>query len=140
MYSTSAQNEAASNTAAKSAGPDDQRPDKEKLERARPKNETAINTGSNDSRPVLPRGSVAAMTTRSVAVQTEDSYCTLCVRHEYQYCDVCVNRSDDNMLDDCFQVSQRLTSDPTTTPQQCHKEIDNAANRADQRSARHTCP
>ena len=59
------------------------------------------------------------------------------VRHEYEYCDVCVNRSDDNMLDDCFQVSQRLTSDPTTTPQQCHKEIDNAANRADQRSARH---
>ena len=41
------------------------------------------------------------------------------------------------MLDVCFQVSQRLTSDLTTTPQQCHKEIDNAANRADQRSARH---
>ena len=60
-----------------------------------------------------------------------------CVRHEYECCDVCVNRSDDNMLDDCFQVSQRLTSDPTTTPQQCHKEIGNAANRADQRSAKH---
>ena len=53
-------------------------------------------------------------------------------RHEYEYCDVCVNRSDDNMLDVCLQVSQQLTSDPTTTPQQCHKEIDNAANRADQ--------
>ena len=59
------------------------------------------------------------------------------VRHEYEYCDVCVNRSDDNMLDDCFQVSQRLTSDPATTHQQCHREIDNAANRADQRSVRH---
>ena len=34
------------------------------------------------------------------------------VRHEYEYSNVCVNRSDDNMLDDCFQVSQRLTSDP----------------------------
>ena len=42
------------------------------------------------------------------------------VRHEYEYCDVCVNRSDDNMLDVCFQESQ-LTSDPTTTPQQCNK-------------------
>ena len=42
------------------------------------------------------------------------------VRHEYEYCDVCVNRSDDNMLDVCFQDSQ-LTSDPTTTPQQCNK-------------------
>ena len=40
------------------------------------------------------------------------------------------------MLDDCFQVSQRLTSDPTTTQQQYHREIDNAADRADQRSAR----
>ena len=58
-------------------------------------------------------------------------------RHEYEHCDVCVNRSDDNVLDDCFQVSQRLTCDPTTTPQLCHREIDNAANRADQRSARH---
>ena len=56
----------------------------------------------------------------------------LSARHEYEYCDVCVNRSDDKMLDVCFQVSQRLTSDPTTTPQQSHKEIDNAANRADQ--------
>ena len=43
-----------------------------------------------------------------------------CVRHEYEYCDVCVNRSDDNMLDVCFQESQ-LTSDPTTSPQQCNK-------------------
>ena len=42
------------------------------------------------------------------------------VRHEYEYCDVCVDRSDDNMLDVCFQDSQ-LTSDPTTTPQQCNK-------------------
>ena len=39
---------------------------------------------------------------------------TLCARHEYEYCDVCVNRSDDSMLYVCFQVSQRLTSDPTT--------------------------
>ena len=53
------------------------------------------------------------------------------VRHEYEYCDVCVNRIDDNVLDVCFQVSERLTSDPTTTPLQCHREIDNAANRAD---------
>ena len=42
------------------------------------------------------------------------------VRHEYEYFDVCVNRSDDNMLDVCFQESQ-LTSDPATTPQQCNK-------------------
>ena len=42
------------------------------------------------------------------------------VRHEYEYCDACVNRSDDNILDVCFQESQ-LTSDPTTTPQQCNK-------------------
>ena len=34
------------------------------------------------------------------------------VRHEYEHCDVFVIRSDDNVLDDCFQVSQRLTSDP----------------------------
>ena len=47
------------------------------------------------------------------------------VQHEYEYCDVCVNRSDDNMPEDNFQVSQRLTSDLTTTPQQCNKEIDN---------------
>ena len=45
---------------------------------------------------------------------------SLRVRHEYEYCDVYVNRSDDNMLDVCFQESQ-LTSDPTTTPQQCNK-------------------
>ena len=37
------------------------------------------------------------------------------------------NRSDDNMLDDNFWVWQRLTSDLTTTPQQCNKEIDNSA-------------
>ena len=37
-----------------------------------------------------------------------------------QYHGLCVNRSDDNMLDVCFQESQ-LTSDPTTTPQQCNK-------------------
>ena len=61
------------------------------------------------------------------------------VRHEYEYCDVCVNRSDDNMLDDNFQVSQRLTSDPTTTPQQCTKEIDNSPNRADL-TISETCP
>ena len=59
------------------------------------------------------------------------------VRHEYEYCDVCVNRSVDIMLDCNFQVLQRLTSDLTPTPQQCDKEIDNSANRADQRSARH---
>ena len=58
------------------------------------------------------------------------------VRHEYKYC---VNRSDDNMLDDKFQVSQRLTSDPTTTPQQCTTEIDNSANRADW-TISETCP
>ena len=46
-------------------------------------------------------------------------------------------RSDDNTPDHNFQVSQRLTSDLTTTPQQCDKEIDNSANRADQQSARH---
>ena len=42
------------------------------------------------------------------------------VRHEYEYCDVYVNRSDDNMLDVSFQDSQ-LTSNPTTTPQQCNE-------------------
>ena len=41
------------------------------------------------------------------------------------------------MLDDHFQVLQRLTSDLTPTPQQCDKEIDNTTNRVDQRSARH---
>ena len=41
------------------------------------------------------------------------------------------------MLDDNLQVSQRLASDFTTTPQQCNKEIDNSANRAGQHSARH---
>ena len=72
--------EAEYSTAARSAGSDDIRPDKQKLERARPKNETASNIRSNDIRPVLPRGSVllksgtklAAMASRSVAVQTED--------------------------------------------------------------------
>ena len=48
-------------------------------------------------------------------------------QHECEHFDVCVNRSDDNLLDDNFQVS---------TPQQCDKEIDNFANRADQHSAR----
>ena len=47
------------------------------------------------------------------------------------------NRSDDSMPDGNFQVLQRLTSDLTPTPQQCDKEIDNSANRADQQSARH---
>ena len=59
------------------------------------------------------------------------------VRHEYEYYDVCVNRSDDNMLDDHFQISQRLTSDLASTPKQCNKEMDNSANRADQHSTRH---
>ena len=45
------------------------------------------------------------------------------VRQEYEYCDVCVNRTDDNILNYCFQVSQRLTSDPTTTPQQCTRRL-----------------
>ena len=58
------------------------------------------------------------------------------VRHEYEYCDVCVNRSDDNKLDDNFQVLQRLTNDLTSTQQQCNNEIDNSANRAARRSAR----
>ena len=47
--------------------------------------------------------------------------------------------TDDNMLDDNFPVSQRLTSDPTTTPQQCTKEIDNSATRADS-TISETCP
>ena len=58
-----------------SAGSDGKRPDKQKLERARPKNETASNTGSNDSRSVPPRGFVAAMATCFVGVQTEDPAC-----------------------------------------------------------------
>ena len=69
-------------------------------------------------------------------LQTSD---TRSVRHEYEYCDVCVNRSDDNMLDDNFQVSQRLTSDLTTTPHQCTKEMDNCANRASS-TISETCP
>ena len=40
---------------------------------AKPKHETASSTGSNDSCPVLPRGSVATMATCSVGVRTEDS-------------------------------------------------------------------
>ena len=36
-----------------------------------------------------------------------------------------------------FRFRKRLTSDLTTTPRQCKKEIDNSANWADQRSARH---
>ena len=69
---------------------------------------------------------------------SSNSHLALSVRHEYEYCDVCVNRSDDNTLDVCFQESQ-LTSDPTTTPQQCTKEIDNSANRADLPISE-TCP
>ena len=60
----------------------------------------------------------------SVEPMTSMSLChELCyhVRHEYAYCDSCVNRSDDNMLDGNIQVSQRLTNDPKTTPQQCNK-------------------
>ena len=57
------------------------------------------------TRPTRYRGSIRA---------------ALCARHEYEYCDVYVNRSDDNMLDVCFQDAQS-TSDPTTTPQQCDK-------------------
>ena len=50
-----------------SAGSDDKSPDKQTLDRA--------TTGSNDSRLVPPRGSVAAMATCSVGVQTEDPVC-----------------------------------------------------------------
>ena len=45
------------------------------------------------------------------------------VRHEYEYCDVCVNRSDDNMLDVCFQDSQ-LTSIPRPLHNSATKEIE----------------
>ena len=38
--------------------------------------------------------------------------------HEHEYCDVCVNRSDDSMLDVCFQESQRTSDFTTTTVQQ----------------------
>ena len=40
------------------------------------------------------------------------------VRHEYEYCDVCVNRSDDNMLDVCFQdpLHNSVTRRSTTLP------------------------
>ena len=69
--------EAGYSTSAQSAGSDDTRPDKQKFDRAKPKNETASNTGSNGSRLVPPRGSVAAMATCSVGVQTEDSVCGL---------------------------------------------------------------
>ena len=70
--------EAEYSTSAQSAGTDDKRPDKQKLERASPKNEVAS--------PVPPRGSVlllhcgtkrAGVANRSVAVQTADS-----VEHE----------------------------------------------------------
>ena len=64
--------EAGYSTLAQSAGSDDKRPDKQQG-RAKPKHETASSAGSNDSRLVLPRGSVAAMATCSVGVQTEDS-------------------------------------------------------------------
>ena len=69
--------EAGYRTSAQSAGSSDTRQDKEKWERVSPKTEAASNTGSNDSRPAPPRGFVAAMTTRSVAVQTEDPICAL---------------------------------------------------------------
>ena len=72
------------------------------------------------------------MTSRSLCHELRNR-----VRHEYEYCDVKVNRSDDNVPDDIKTGSQRLTSDLKTTSQQCNKEIDNSANRADQRSARH---
>ena len=64
------------NTVAKSASSDDKRPDKQKFDRTSPKNETASNTLSNDSRPVPPKGSVLLQhcgTKRSVAVQAADS-------------------------------------------------------------------
>ena len=64
-------------------------------------------------------------------MRPERVYMVQGVWQENEYCDVSVNRSDDNILTDYFQVSQRLTSDPTTTPQQCTKEIDKSANRAD---------
>ena len=44
------------------------------------------------------------------------------------------------MLHYNFQVSQRLTSDPKTTPQQCNKEIDNTANRAGYNNANEILP
>ena len=69
----SSRTEAATNKGAKSAGLDVKRPDEQQLDRGKPKHETANSTGSNDSRPVFPRGSVAAMATCSVEVQTEDS-------------------------------------------------------------------
>ena len=56
------------------------RPDKEKWQRVRPKNEMADNMFSNDSRLVLPKGSVLLQrcdSKRSVAFQTADS-----VEHE----------------------------------------------------------
>ena len=62
------------NTVAKSASSDDKRPDKQKFDRTSPKNETASNTLSNDSRPVPPKGSVLLQhcgTKRSV--EREDS-------------------------------------------------------------------
>ena len=52
--------EVARNTGAKSAGSDDNCPDKQQLDWGKPKHETASSTGSSDSRPVLPRGSVAS--------------------------------------------------------------------------------
>ena len=67
-----------------------------------------------------PRSDIRWLTGHLPNLSTVDRYRSQRVRHEYEYCDVCVNRSDDNMLDVCFQESQ-LTSDPTTTPQQCEK-------------------
>ena len=74
--------------AAQPAGSVDKRPNKEKRGWTSPKNEAASNTaaksaGSDDSRPVRPRGSVlqqsgtklAGMATRSGAVQTRDPTC-----------------------------------------------------------------
>ena len=64
-----------------SAGSNDKCPEKQKLERACPKNRPRVAQGSNDSRPVPPKGfrdtKRAAVASRSVAVQTADS-----VEHE----------------------------------------------------------
>ena len=64
--------EAEYSTSAQPAGSDERRPDKQKLDRASPKNVAASNTGSNESHPVLPRGSVLLQHcgTKRAAVQT----------------------------------------------------------------------
>ena len=67
--------DAASSTAAKSAGSGSVRPDKVECERVSPKNEMPNNIFADDSRLVLPKGSVLLHrcdTKRSVAVQTVD--------------------------------------------------------------------